>query len=151
MTWPTVHFTIYITFLKSDAGSGFVISTNQGASSRPICHSPIRSDRYTVTMRSVTIQNVLKVPHAKNLGENTALAFSTKCAQRSLRFSRVRYSGSGHPIASRISHMGEHTLTRNWWPARARCPLKCHRQSASHVNDQINRRSQNRYNSFWVF
>jgi hypothetical protein len=41
-------------------------------------------------------KNVLKVPHAKNLGENTVLSFSTKCTKRSPRFSRVRYSGSGY-------------------------------------------------------
>jgi hypothetical protein len=37
-----------------------------------------------------------EVPHAKNLGDITVLAFSTKCTKRSPRFSRVRYSGSGH-------------------------------------------------------
>jgi hypothetical protein len=41
-------------------------------------------------------KNVLKVPHAKNLGENTVLAFNTKCTKRSSRFSRMRYSGSGY-------------------------------------------------------
>jgi hypothetical protein len=41
-------------------------------------------------------KNVLRVPHAKNLGENNVLAVSTKCTKRSPRFSRVRYSGSGY-------------------------------------------------------
>jgi hypothetical protein len=46
-------------------------------------------------------KNVLKVPHAKNLGENTVLALSTKCTKRSPRFSRVRYSGSGYGMYNR--------------------------------------------------
>jgi hypothetical protein len=48
-------------------------------------------------------KNVLKVPHAKNLGENTVLAFSTKCTKRSPTFSRVRYSGPGYVLGDQSS------------------------------------------------
>jgi hypothetical protein len=62
--------------------------------------SPIARSGVAVTLLlcdPLPYKNVLKVSHAKHLGENTALAFSTKCTKRSPRFSRVRYSGSGYP------------------------------------------------------
>jgi hypothetical protein len=62
---------------------------------------PIARSGVTVTWLlcdPLPYKNVLKVPHAKNLGENTVLAFSTKCTKRSPRFSRVRYSGSGYRL-----------------------------------------------------
>jgi hypothetical protein len=72
--------------------------TNQLAQfcSKHLHYSPIRSYRYMVAMYPLPYKNVPKVPHGKNLGENTVLAFSTKCTKRSPRFSRVRYSGSGY-------------------------------------------------------